>query len=65
MIYIEITGPGQTFSDVLELIKETLEKEGATVVVKDDYPNPRTSDAPKLYPNRHIEIKTNHAPWGG
>lgn len=62
-IDIKVTGPGQTFTRVLEVLKEALEANGAKVVLANfETPLPYR---PKDLQGYEIVIRAQHEPWGG
>jgi hypothetical protein len=77
---ITISGPAETFTDQILLIKQVLTDAGYAVKVEDAYPRNSSDETDDEYINRiklarkgknllfkqdNILIKANHCPWGG
>lgn len=67
-VTITISGPGETMSGEIFVIKNSLEEAGFQVSIEDDYPcdDPKIIDKCIALKDKHlICIKVNHKPWGG
>ena len=63
-VNVVVSGPGETFGDVMLIIQEALDKAGIETLVKDDYPCPEDWARQKVE-NRFVTLVADHQPWGG
>ena len=68
---VKVVGPGQTFADVMIVVRRALIDAGYVVEVEDEYPIKNTMEDIELarmkkFEKRYpIKLTANHCPWGG
>lgn len=68
---VKVVGPGQTFADVMIVVRRALIDAGYVVEVEDEYPIKNTMEDIELarmkkFEKRYpIKLTAKHCPWGG